>query len=142
MSLITLARKADRVSVEVSNDVVTRAVAFMEQCVLPAARITLAASSVAPEVRDARRIISFAQQYASAAFPLLARRDVIRILQRSMSVAAVDRAICRLVGDGLLTASNPDMAKGGVHVFQVHPVVFEANYQLPDLVTDPRRPRQ
>jgi hypothetical protein len=136
------ARKADRVSVEVSKEAALRAVQFFERSVLPAARFVLAVASVDPEVRDARRIVSFAQQYASAAFPMLARRDVIRILQRSMSVAAVDRAIRRLVADGLLTASNPDMAKGGGHVFQVHPVVFEANYQLPDLVTDPRRPRQ
>lgn len=135
------ARNADQVSVEVGNDVVTRAVAFVEQCVLPAARITLAVSSVAPEVRDARRIVSFAQQYASAVFPLLMRRDVVRLLQRSMSVASVDHALRRLVADALLTASSSDAAKGGGHVFQVHPAVFDANNQLPDLVTDPRRPK-
>ena len=114
---------------------------FVEQCVLPAARNALAATSVAPEVRDARRILSFIQQYCSAEFPLLTRRDVIRIFQRSMSVAAVDRAIRRLVADGLLAPSNPDAAGGGGHVFQVHEAVFETEHQLPDLVTDPRRPR-
>jgi hypothetical protein len=67
---------------------------------------------------------------------------VIRIFQRSMSVAAIDRAIRRLVADGLLAPSNPDAAGGGGHVFQVHEVVFEPEHQLPDLVTDPPRPRQ
>jgi hypothetical protein len=136
------ARQADRVSVEVGKDVVLRAAAFVEQCALPAARSALASASVAPEVRDARRILSFIQQYCSTEFPLLTRRDVIRIFQRSMSVAAVDRALRRLVADGLLTASNPDAAKGGGHVLQVHEAVFAPENQLPDLVTDPRRPRQ
>jgi hypothetical protein len=136
------ARKVDRVSAEVGKDVVLRAIAFVEQCVLPAARSAFAAASVAPEVRDARRIISFVQQYCSAAFPMLARRDVIRIFQRSMSVAAIDRAIRRLIVDGLLAPSNPDAAGGGGHVFQVHEAVFHPDNQLPDLVTDPRRPRQ
>ena len=133
--------KADRMSVEVSKEVVLRAVEFLDRSVVPMARITLAVASVNPEVRDARRIISFAQQYASAAFPVLTRRDVIRILKRSMSVAVVDHAIRRLVADGLLVASNSDGAKGGGHVFQVHPTVFETKYQLPDLITDPRRAR-
>ncbi|MBS0248418.1 MAG: hypothetical protein JSR61_17520 [Proteobacteria bacterium] len=130
---------ASQLSAEINNDIATRAVEFVEQCVLPAADIVLAVASVAPEVRNARRIISFAQQYASDAFPLLVRRDVIRILQRSMSVAAVDDAIRRLVADGLLTAYNPGSPKGGGQVFEVHPVVFEAKFQLPDLITDPRR---
>ena len=133
--------KADRMSVEVGKEVVLRAVEFLQRSVLPMARITLAVASVAPEVRDARRIISFAQQYASAAFPVLTRRDVIRILQRSMPVAAVDQAIRRLVADGLLTASNPEAAKGGGHVFHISPEIFSPNNQLPDLVSDPRRPR-
>jgi hypothetical protein len=67
---------------------------------LPSARNVLAPVSVAPAVRDARRIVSFAQQYASAAFPLLARRGVIRILQRSMPVTAVDHAIRQLSPTG------------------------------------------
>jgi hypothetical protein len=136
------ARQADRVSAEVGKDVVLRATAFVEQCVLPAARSALAVASVAPEVRDARRILSFIQQYCSTEFPLLTRRDVIRIFQRSMSVAAIDRAIRRLIADGLLAPSNPDAAGGGGHVFQVHEAVFAPENQLPDLVTDPRRPRQ
>jgi hypothetical protein len=132
----------DPLSLEVGKDVVLRAVSFVEQCVLPAACSALAATSVAPEVRDARRILSFIQLYCSAEFPLLTRRDVIRIFQRSMSVAAVDRALRRLVADGLLAPSNPDAAGGGGHVFQVHEAVFSPDNQLPDLVTDPRRPRQ
>jgi len=133
--------RADQMPGEVGEDAARRAIAYVEQCMLPSARSVLAPASVAPELRDARRIISFAQQYASAAFPLLARRDVVRLLQRSMPVTAVDYAIRRLVADGLLIASNPDAAKGGGHVFEVHEVVFEPEHQLPDLVTDPRRPR-
>ncbi len=80
--------------------------------------------------------------YCGADLPSLARRDVIRIFQRSMSVASVDRAIRRLVTDRLLVPSNPNADGGSGHVFRVDSVVFDPASQLLDLVTDPRRPRQ
>lgn len=58
-----------------------------------------------------------------------------------MSVATVGHTIRYFVADGLLTASNPDVAKGDGPVFQVHLKSFEANYQLPDLITRSRRAR-
>jgi hypothetical protein len=133
--------KVDQMPGEVGEDVVRRAIVFVEQCALTSARSILARASDAPVQRDARRILSFAQQYASLEHPQLVRRDVGRNLRRAMTVTEFDRAIRRLVADGLLTASNPDAAKSGGHVFQVHEVVFEPEHQLPDLVTDPRRPR-
>ncbi|MBI1201943.1 MAG: hypothetical protein GC182_05475 [Rhodopseudomonas sp.] len=132
------AAQADRLPAEVDRGVILRAVALVERAIMPAARNTLAPSSVAPEVRDARRILSFIQQYTSQQHPKLARRDVVRIFQRTLTVSAIDRAIRRLVDDGLLTQSDSDA--GGGQAFQVNDAVFLAS--LPDLVSDPRRPRQ
>jgi len=61
---------------------------------------------------------------------------------RCRSPRSTAQSARRLIADGLLTASNPDAAKGGSHVFQVHEAVFSPDNQLPNLVTDPRRPRQ
>lgn len=136
------ASQADRISAEIGKDVAKRAIDFVEQTALPVARCILAPASAAPEVRDARKVLSLAQQRTSVASPLLARRAAVLSFQYSMSVAALDRAIRRLVADGLLEASDLDKASGGGPVFKVHAVAFDADYQLPDLVTDPRRPRQ
>lgn len=134
-------RKAEKMSVEVGKEVVLRAIDFVEQCALSSARNILAPASVGSTQRDATRILSFAQQRTSRAYPELARRDVIRSFQRTMSVAAVDQAIRLLVADELLAAPTQGSPSGG-QVFQVHEAVFMAEHQLPDLVTDPRRPRQ
>jgi hypothetical protein len=135
-------RQADRLSAEVGKDAVRRAITFVEQCVLPAARSALTAASVAPEVRNGRRILSYAQLYASVARPNLILRDISRILKRAMPTAAeFDCAIDRLFVDKLLTPSDPEEAGGG-HAVRVVEEVFQSANQLPDLVTDPRRPRQ
>ena len=136
-----VANDADQITAEIGRDVLQRAVAFVEKSALPSACSVLSPTSVAPEVRDARRIVSFAQQYASAEFPTLLRRDMVRIFQRSMSIADVDRAIRRSVVDGVLSPPNSDAANSAGQVFHIHPMVFEPAYQLPDLVTDPRRLR-
>ncbi|KQY97187.1 hypothetical protein ASD45_21005 [Pseudolabrys sp. Root1462] len=136
------ARKADQMSAEIGKDVAQRAIDFVEQTALPAARSVLMDASVVSEVRNARRILSFAQLNASVARPNLLLRDVGRILKRAMPTAAeFDRAIDRLVADKLLVPCDPKEAGGG-HAVRVAEVVFDPERQLPDLVTDPRRPRQ
>jgi hypothetical protein len=133
--------QADRLSGEVGKDAVQRAVDFVEQCVLPAARCALAAASVAPEVQNGRRIISFAQLYSSVEHSQLVLRDIGRILKRTMTTAEFDCAIRRLVLDGLLAPADSEEAGGGLAVRVVEEVFLPDN-RLPDLVTDPRRPRQ
>ena len=63
-------------------------------------------------------------------------------MRRTIKTAAeFDCAIDRLLVDKLLTPSDPE-AEGGGHEVRVDKVVFHPDNRLPDLVTDPRRPRQ
>lgn len=133
-------RRSDSLPAEIDKQVVARSIAFVEKAALPAARNVLAVASVDPALRDARRIVSLAQWYCGPEHATLQRRDVVRIFQRSMGVPAVDRAIGRLVKDGLLIRPNPDGAEIASR-FQINLAVFDPKNQLPDLVTDPRRPK-
>lgn len=135
-----VARQADRLSAEVDQGTVVRAASFVRDCALPAARNVLAGASVAPEIRDARTILSYAQYSCSADHPELVRRTMSRILYRALEAPRLDAAIRRLVAEGLLTPVNANAKSGGEHC--VDEVVFDPAYRLPDLVSDPRRPRQ
>lgn len=123
---------------EVDGDVVRRAVEFVEQYALPAATSVLAKSSIAPVLRDARRILAFAQRELSPDEAVLSRRDLVRHWPHSMTQMEIRHALHQLVSDGLLAPQT----EGGAHAFTVAAVVFDPANRLPDLATDPRRPRQ
>jgi hypothetical protein len=131
-------RKAETLALEISGEVAGRAIAYIEQAALPAARNVLAASSASDEIRDGRRLLSYAQWRCGLASPNLPKRDVTRVLANSMLPPAVDRAIARLVGEGLLEAANSGEG-AGARTYRVQPVVFESGNELPDLITDARR---
>ncbi len=128
---------AEQLSLEIGKDAMVRAVAFVDQYALPAARHVLGPSSIDPVQRNARRIVSFAQQNLSVDNPLLLN-DVARRLVHSMNRDEIGQAINLLVDDGLLSLKTP----GGSQSFTVDPVVFTAENRLPDLAGDPRRPKQ
>jgi hypothetical protein len=119
---------------EVENAVVQRAVDFVEQYALPAACNVLGPTSIDPIERDARRVLSFAQQDME---PEQSVRELSRHLRRGMDKMELKQAIRLLIDDGLL---SPKTA-GGSQVYTVHPLVFAPENRLPDLVGDPRRPK-
>jgi len=123
---------------EVDGDVTRRAVEFVEQYGLPAAISVLGKSSIAPVLRDARRILAFAQRELSPDEADLSRRDLARHWPHSMTKMEIRHALHQLVSDGLLEPK----AEGGSQAFVVAAVVFDPAHRLPDLATDPRRPRQ
>jgi hypothetical protein len=129
--------EAETISKEVSREIAVRAIKFTEHAVIPAARVVLAASSVAPEVRDGRRLLSFAQ-WRCGPEPELPSREVTRVLRNSMLRPAFHRALARLLKDGLLAAKGPQAAKGEL-TYLVDQSVFEEKNALPDLISDPRR---
>ncbi len=127
---------ADQLPLEIGKDAMVRAVAFVDQYALPAARHVLGPSSIDPIQRDARRVLSFAQQNQSADNTLVFN-DVARRLVHSMKRDEIRQAIGLLVDDGLLTLKTP----GGSQSYTVDPVVFAVKNRLPDLAGDPRRPK-
>ncbi len=127
---------ADQLPLDIGKDSMARAIAFVEQYALPAAVHVLGPSSIAPVQRDARRVLSFAQQNLSADDPLVLN-EIARRLVKSMRRDEIRQAIDLLVGDGLLSLKVP----GGSQSYTVDPVVFVAENRLPDLAGDPRRPK-
>ena len=127
---------ADQLPLEIGKDAMVRAVAFVDQYALPAARHVLGPSSIDPIQRDARRVMSFAQQNLSAGNALVLN-DVARRLVHSMNRGEIRQAIGLLVDDGLLTLKTA----GGSQSYTVDPVVFAAENRLPNLAGDPRRPK-
>ncbi len=123
---------------EVSRATMQRAIDFVQSYAMPTAHAVLGVASIDPMLHDVRRVVSFAQQYASRYNPVINRRQLIRLLQRSMPVPRCDRAIAQLVKDRLLT---PQLDATGGQAFEAHPVIFSPDKLLPDLITDPRRPR-
>lgn len=127
---------ADPLPTEIENDSMRRAVDFVEQYALPAARSVLGPASVDPAERDARRVLSFAQQDMAPEDDVTVR-ELFRHLRRGMGKMEVKQAVRLLIGDGLLSPKTP----GGGQIYVVHPLVFAPENRLPDLVSDPRRPR-
>ena len=127
---------ADQLPLDIGKEVTARAIAFVEQYALPASVHVLGPSSIAPVQRNARRVLSFAQQNLSADDPLVLN-EVARRLVHSMNRGEIRQAIGLLVGDGLLSLKVP----GGSQSYTIEPVVFAAENRLPDLAGDPRRPR-
>lgn len=121
-------------STEVENAVMQRAVEFVDQYALPAARSVLGPASIEPVERDARRLLSFAQQDME---PEQSLRELFRHLRRTMGKMELQQAVRLLIGDGLLSPKTP----GGTQVYIVHPLVFAPENRLPDLAGDPRRPK-
>lgn len=127
---------ADQPPLDIGKNSMVRAIAFMEEYALPAAVHVLGPSSIAPIQRDARRVMSFAQQNLSSDDPLVLN-DIARRLVYSMNRGEIGQAIDLLVDDGLLSLKTP----GGSQSYTVDPVVFAAENRLPDLAGDPRRPK-
>lgn len=128
---------ADQLPLDIGKDPMARAIAFVEQYALPAAIHVLGPSSIAPAQRDARRVLSFAQQNPTADGPLVFN-EIARRLLHSMNRDEIRQAIGLLVEDGLLSLKAP----GGSQSYTVDPVVFAAENRLPDLAGDPRRPKR
>lgn len=123
---------------EISRATMQRAIDFVQSYAMPTAYAVLGLASINPILHDVRRVVSFAQQYASRYNPVIKRRELVRLLQRSMPVPRCDRAIAQLVKDRLLT---PQMDATAGQTFEAHPLIFSPDKLLPDLISDPRRPR-
>ena len=78
---IMLSSDADQLPPEIENDAMQRAVDFVEQYALPLARNVLGPASIDPVQRDARRLLSFAQQDLE---PEQSVRELFRHLWSSM----------------------------------------------------------
>jgi hypothetical protein len=122
-----------KVDNQIEIDELLCAINLIEGYIKPAAVSVLSAASVDPIVRHGRRVLSFAQQRASAQNPSVVRRDVVRWSQGFAAAVDIDAALARLRADGLV--SYVDRAPS----FDVHPLVFDPARRLPDLVTDPRK---
>jgi hypothetical protein len=134
MIMDTALRGADKLAAEIGQDVVGRAIAFVEQCALPAARGVLGYTSIDPVLNDARRVVSYAQKNATAG-AIVKQWDIGRLLRHSMTPTELEAAVGRLVADGLFEVDPKVNGK----MFRANSTLFEARHQLPDLVTDPRR---
>ena len=128
---------ADQLPTEIENAVMQRTADFVEQYALPAARSVLGPASVDPAERDARRVLSVAQQ-EMAPEDEVTEHKLLRHLRRGMGKMELKQAIRLLIGDGLLSPKTP----GGGQIYVVDPLAFAPENRLPDLVSDPRRPRQ
>jgi len=99
-----------------------RAIAIIEDCVVPIAHSLLAPVSTTEVERDARRVIAFLRQNSSITHPIFERRTLVRSWQRSISVARLDAALTLLADAGLLHALH---GKGGQR-FEVASAVLVA----------------
>lgn len=127
---------ADKLAPEIENEVMQRAVDFVEQYAFPAARSVLGPASIDPVQRNARRVLSFAQQ-SMAIEDDLTVRDLFRHLRRSITKKIeMQRAVDLLISDGLLLPKTPSG-----QIYTMHSAVFAPENLLPDLAGDPRRPR-
>ena len=125
----------DELPTQMENAVMQRAVDFVEQYALPAARNVLGPASIDTVERNARRLMSCAQQDME---PEQSEREFFRHLRRGMGKMELKAAIRLLIDDGLLSPKTP----GSGRIYVVHPLVFAPENRLPDLVGDPRRPKQ
>ena len=126
----------DQLPTAIENDVMRRAVDFVELYALPAARSVLGPASVDPAERDARRVLSFTQQNMAPEEDVTVR-ELFRHLRRSMDKLELQQAVRLLIGDGLLSPKTP----GGSQAYIVDALVFAPENRLPDLAGDPRRPK-
>ena len=126
---------ADHLPAEIENAVMRRAADFVEKYALPAARNVLGPASIEPAERDARRVLSFAQQNIALEEDVKVR-ELHRHLRRGMGKMELGQAIRLLVNDGLLSPKAP----GGNQAYTLDPLVFAPENRLPDLAGDPRRP--
>jgi hypothetical protein len=110
------------------------AVNFTKDFVKPAGYSVLAEASADPVARNGRRILANSQRRASRQNPDVRRCELIRSLKHAVpSVAEIDAALVKLADDSLISYCE------GATSFQVQPIVFDSAYQLPDLISDPRR---
>lgn len=127
---------ADQLPNEIENVVMQRAVDFVEQYALPAARNVLGPASIDPIQRDARRVLSCAQQNMAPEEDVTVR-ELRRHLRRGMDKLELQQAVRLLVDDSLLSPKTP----GGSQAYILDPLVFAPKNRLPDLAGDPRRPK-
>lgn len=129
------ASDADQLPITIKKEVMQRAVAVVEQYALPAARNALGPASIDPVQRNARRILSYAQQNMAADEDVTVR-ELFRHLRR-MGKPELHEAARLLVEDGVLLPKT----SARTQAYLVHEAVFASENQLPDLAGDPRRPR-
>lgn len=109
-------------SAAIAPATVKKAVALVNNCLLPTAQAVLSPVSTSEVVRDARRIIDHLRAKTSAQKPRFERRPLLRSWQDSMPTGRLDAAIALLEGEKLLSA----VEKAGAQQYDVALAVYGA----------------
>ena len=122
LHLVAAAGGDGKINSEIPPATVKKAVALVNNCLLPTAQAVLSPVSTSEVVRDARRIVDHLRAKTSAQKPRFERRPLLRSWQDSMPTGRLDAAIALLEGEKLLSA----VEKTGAQHYDVALAVYGA----------------
>ena len=104
LHLVAAAGADGKMSSAIAPATVKKAVALVNNCLVPTAQAVLSPVSTAENIRDARRIVAHLRATTSPQKPRFERRRLLRSWQDSMPTPRFDAAIALLEAEKILTA--------------------------------------